>query len=145
MSLPKSISDRYQQVLRRTSLSSPGPKIIVFGERAEATQGLTQKLKEAGFDASALTQAANAKPSTLPGKPEIAIFLPRIERLSRTELARNLRKDYPRVKIVMLYEDKIAGAESADAVIHARTDFDDLVRTLHYLIDSNPSDPAKTA
>ena len=75
----------------------------------------------------------------------IAIFMPQVPKEPRTELARALRLSNPSLKIVMLYEDKISGTEIADAVINASGEFDDLVRTLTYMVEGPARKSAKRA
>lgn len=113
-------------------MSEAQPKVVIIGSLLEPTYNLSRQLKEAGFQKvkeKQLAEAALPKGTTA----EIAIFLPKTPKEPRNQIARQLRKENPSLKIVMLYDNTISGTEVADAVINANCEIDDLVKVLTYL------------
>jgi hypothetical protein len=108
------------------------PKIVVIGKIAARASSFENKLRNAGFHAISSELDSDGNLPELRG-PDIVIFLSQLDREPRTKLAKVLRQRHPSIKIVMLYEEKIAGAEIADAVINTRCTSEDLTRTLRYL------------
>ena len=93
---------------------------------------LSCQLKEAGFRNVTEKQLKEVE-RLRKTSAEIVIFLPKTPTEPRNQVAKQLRKANPSLKIVMLYDNTISGTEVADAVINANCEIEDLVRVLTYL------------
>ena len=108
------------------------PRIVIIGSAHEALDRLSRQLKDAGLTSIREKQLTE---SELPksASADIVVFLPKTPKEPRNQVARQLRKANPSLKIVMLYDNTISGTEIADAVINANCEIEDLVRVLAYL------------
>ncbi len=109
-------------------LSDAKIRICVVAD-GRATQHWVGRLQDAGF---LLAQKFEMDDPSAGGDPHVAIFGLQPEHV-RKELARALRKRFPRIRIVMLYDGAIRGTENAHAVIRCNCELDDLARTIRYL------------
>lgn len=97
-------------------------------------------LRESGFDVVSSTLGESLKQLVGDSRFRVAIFGSRVPEPTRNKAAATLIRNCPHIKIVMLYEDTIRKAEMADAVLSARVSPEDLVQTIHYLLDKQQLD-----
>jgi hypothetical protein len=131
MSLPIQNTHLRRGKTGEQNVSEPRPRIVLVGVVESALDKLAQQLKIAGFPTQVAKDLSTMK--FVEPVPQIAIFLAQTPQELRNRVLGVLGKSNPALKVVMLYENAISGTERADAVINARCEIEDLVRTLKYV------------
>jgi len=114
--------------------------ILSIGVKKKLLAQRHKLLRESGFDVVSSTLGDTLKQLASDSRFRVAIFGSGVPEATRSKFAAALIRNCPHIKIVMLYEGGIRKAEMADAVLSAKVSPDDLVQTIHYLLDKQQLD-----
>jgi DNA-binding response OmpR family regulator len=97
-------------------------------------------LRGAGFDVISAPSVEDALHAVENKVPQVVILGHRIPPMHRNQITEALKRVNSSVRILMLYDRAISGAELADAILNVAGDPHDLVQTVEYLL----SKPARS-
>ena len=109
--------------------------ILSIGVNKKALADRHRVLREAGFEVVSSGVGDSVDALAQSARFQVAIFGAAVSEEKRNKLAATLIRNAPHIKIVMLYQDRIRKAEMADAVLAASVRPEDLVQTVHYLVE----------
>jgi hypothetical protein len=97
-------------------------------------------LRDAGFQVVPTGLGESFEPLASDPQFQVAIFGPFVPEAARNQAAACLLRNCRHIKIIMIYQGTIRKAEMADAVLSINVSCEDLVQTVHYLIDKQSQD-----
>ena len=97
-----------------------------------------QVLSRAGFEVIDATGPSEALERVCARDVRIAIFGHRLPLADRLQIANELKRILPLIRIVVMYDQSASKTEHADAVLQINVPPADLVHTLHYLLAPDP-------